>query len=248
MGFEISFGFYFWKFLGHNDNHMSQLLVCLFLFPIFNLLDTQMCVWACYLLVDLLCGLCVAEGHSCYIFQNGHLHSAVTPIQQCHQRAWVHRPIHNGWPDTYIIQSYANKRREKKKKMVKQRSGAQNENGKKIELKFYPATFWETTCCFFFYCCNAASSHSSTAEKSKLEMLHWRLNLFLRCTIGPAGTHRFDLPFLPRRLGWQLWNLTPKMLLCSWPRRRSWLISSHDVSTLCWCSCHDNCDNRWGEK
>lgn len=85
-------------------------------------------------------------------------------------------------------------------------------------------------------------------KKSKLEMLHWRLHLFLCCTIGPAGTHRFDLPFLPRRIGCQLWNLTPKTFLCSWPQRRSWLISSHDVSTLCWCSCHDNCDNRWGEK
>lgn len=136
----------------------------------------------------------------------------------------------------------------KNKKMVKQRSGAQNENGKKIELKFYPAKFWETTCYFFFI---VAMQHLRTAarqKKSKLEKLHWRLHLFLRCTIGPSGTHRFDLPFLPRRLGCQLWNLTPKTFLCSWPQRRSRLISSHDVSTLGWCSCHDNCDNRWGEK
>lgn len=60
----------------------------------------------------------------------------------------------------------------------------------------------------FCDCCNAAFSHSSTAEKNKLETLHWRLYLFVCCMIRPAGTRHFDWPFLPRWLSCQLLNLT----------------------------------------
>lgn len=125
------------------------------------------CVLACYLLVDLLCGLCVAEGHSRYVFQNGHLHSAVTPIQQCHQRAWVHRPIHNGWPDTYSIQAYANKEREKKQKDGKTEVRCTERKWQKDWIKILLCEVLGNNMLFFFYCCNAASSHSSTAEKKQ---------------------------------------------------------------------------------
>lgn len=54
-----------------------------------------------YLLVDLLRGLSVTESHSCHVFQDGHLYCAVPSVQQCHQGAWVHRPVHNGWPDAF---------------------------------------------------------------------------------------------------------------------------------------------------
>ncbi len=48
----------------------------------------------------LLCGLSITESHSGQIFEDGHLHRAVAPIEQCHQGAWVHRPIHNLGPNT----------------------------------------------------------------------------------------------------------------------------------------------------
>ena len=62
----------------------------------------RVCVCVCvfYLLVDLLRGLSVAEGDSRQVFQDGHLHGAVAPIQQRHQGARVHRPIHNLGPNT----------------------------------------------------------------------------------------------------------------------------------------------------
>lgn len=53
-----------------------------------------------YLFMNLLRGLGVTERHSGQIFENGHFHSAVAPVQQRHQGARVHRPIHNLWPDT----------------------------------------------------------------------------------------------------------------------------------------------------
>lgn len=70
--------------------------------------------WVCYLLVDLLCGLSVTEGHGCYVFQDGHLHSAVAPVQQRHQRARMHRPVHNGWPDAYTHTHTQKNRKERK--------------------------------------------------------------------------------------------------------------------------------------
>lgn len=48
----------------------------------------------------LLCGLGITESHGGQIFEDGHLHSAVAPIKQRHQRARMHRPIHNLGPDT----------------------------------------------------------------------------------------------------------------------------------------------------
>lgn len=53
-----------------------------------------------YLFMYLLCRLCITESHSGQIFEDWHLHSAVTPIQQRHQGARVHRPIHNLGPNT----------------------------------------------------------------------------------------------------------------------------------------------------
>lgn len=53
-----------------------------------------------YLLVDLLGGLSITEGHRRYIFQDGHLHGAVSAIQQRHQGARVHGPVHDGGSDT----------------------------------------------------------------------------------------------------------------------------------------------------
>lgn len=53
-----------------------------------------------YLFVYLLCGLGIAERYSGQVFEDGHLHGAVAPIQQRHQGARVHRPIHNLGPNT----------------------------------------------------------------------------------------------------------------------------------------------------
>lgn len=43
----------------------------------------------------LLCGLGVTKGHGGQIFEDWHLHGAVAAIEQRHQGARVHRPIHN---------------------------------------------------------------------------------------------------------------------------------------------------------
>lgn len=59
------------------------------------------CGWRSYLLVDLLRGLSVAEGHGSQVFQDGHFHGAVAPVQERHQRARVHRPVHDLGPDTW---------------------------------------------------------------------------------------------------------------------------------------------------
>lgn len=52
-----------------------------------------------YLLVDLLGGLSVAEGHGGHVFQDGHLHRAVPAVQQRHQWTGVHGPVHYRRPD-----------------------------------------------------------------------------------------------------------------------------------------------------
>lgn len=52
-----------------------------------------------YLFVDLLGGLSIAESHSCYVFEDGHFYGAVTSVQQRHQGARMHGPIHDRWPD-----------------------------------------------------------------------------------------------------------------------------------------------------
>ena len=56
---------------------------------------------ASHLLVDLLGGLGIAEGYGGQVFEDGHLHGAVAPIQQGHQGARVHRPVHDLGPDTW---------------------------------------------------------------------------------------------------------------------------------------------------
>lgn len=63
-------------------------------------------VWLCllYLLVNLLCGLGIAESHSGHIFEDGHLHSAVASVQQGHQGPRVHRPIQDWGSDTWVHQ------------------------------------------------------------------------------------------------------------------------------------------------
>lgn len=71
-----------------------------------------------YLLVDLLCGLSVTESHSCHVFQDGHLYCAVPSVQQCHQGAWVHRPVHNGRPDAFKQPTQRNVSREMGRKEV----------------------------------------------------------------------------------------------------------------------------------
>lgn len=53
-----------------------------------------------YLFMYLLCGLGITERYSGQVFEDGHLHGAVAPIQQRHQGARVHRPIHNLGPNT----------------------------------------------------------------------------------------------------------------------------------------------------
>lgn len=53
-----------------------------------------------YLFVYLLCRLGITESHGGQIFEDWHLHGAVAPIQQRHQGARVHRPIHNLGPNT----------------------------------------------------------------------------------------------------------------------------------------------------
>lgn len=54
-----------------------------------------------HLLVYLLCGLSIAEGHGSQVFQDGHFHGAVAPVQERHQRARMHRPVHDLGPDTW---------------------------------------------------------------------------------------------------------------------------------------------------
>ncbi len=49
-----------------------------------------------HLLVNLRGGLGVAEGHRRHVLQYGHLHGAVTAVEQGDQRPRVHRPIGNG--------------------------------------------------------------------------------------------------------------------------------------------------------
>lgn len=53
-----------------------------------------------HLLVDLLRGLRVAEGHGGQVLQDGHLHSAVTAVQQCHQGPGVQGAVHDLGADT----------------------------------------------------------------------------------------------------------------------------------------------------
>ena len=48
-----------------------------------------------YLLVDLLRGLRVTEGHGGHVLQDGHLHRAVPAVQQRHQGPGVHGPVHD---------------------------------------------------------------------------------------------------------------------------------------------------------
>lgn len=48
-----------------------------------------------HLLVDLLSGLCVTEGHGGQVLQDGHLHGAVSPIEQRHQGAGVQGAVHD---------------------------------------------------------------------------------------------------------------------------------------------------------
>lgn len=54
-----------------------------------------------HLLMDFLSGLCVAEGHSGQVLQDGHFHSTVSAIQQCHERAGVQGAVHDLGADTY---------------------------------------------------------------------------------------------------------------------------------------------------
>lgn len=58
-------------------------------------------VCALYLLVYFLCGLSVTEGDSRQVFQDGHLHGAVAPVQQRHQGARMHWPVHDLGPNTW---------------------------------------------------------------------------------------------------------------------------------------------------
>lgn len=53
-----------------------------------------------HLLVDLLSGLCVTEGHSGQVLQDGHLHGAVSAIEQRHQGAGVQGAVHDLGADT----------------------------------------------------------------------------------------------------------------------------------------------------
>lgn len=62
--------------------------------------SVDVCVGLFYLLVNLLCGLSIAEGHCGHFFEDGHLHSAVAPVQQGHQWARVHWPVQDGGSDT----------------------------------------------------------------------------------------------------------------------------------------------------
>lgn len=52
-----------------------------------------------HLLVDLLRGLGITEGHRGHVLQDGHLHGAVPAVQQCHQRPRVQGPVHDGGTD-----------------------------------------------------------------------------------------------------------------------------------------------------
>lgn len=49
--------------------------------------------------MDLLCRLCITEGHCGHILQDRHLHCAVPAIQQRHQGPGVHGPVHDGRSD-----------------------------------------------------------------------------------------------------------------------------------------------------
>lgn len=51
--------------------------------------------------MDLLCGLGIAEGHGGQVFQDGHFHGAVAPVQERHQGARMHGPVHDLGPDTW---------------------------------------------------------------------------------------------------------------------------------------------------
>ncbi len=58
------------------------------------------CVCVFYLLMYLLCGLSITERHCSQVFQDGHLHGAVASIQQRHQGARMHWPVHYLGPNT----------------------------------------------------------------------------------------------------------------------------------------------------
>lgn len=61
----------------------------------------HVCVSVFYLLVYLLCGLSITEGNSSQVFQDGHLHGTVAPIEQRHQGAGMHWPVHDLGPNTW---------------------------------------------------------------------------------------------------------------------------------------------------
>lgn len=56
--------------------------------------------WGAHLLVDLLSGLSVTEGHSGQVLQDRHLHGAVSAIEQRHQGAGVQGAVHDLGADT----------------------------------------------------------------------------------------------------------------------------------------------------
>lgn len=56
--------------------------------------------WGANLLVDLLSGLCITEGHSGQVLQNRHLHGAVSAVEQRHQGAGVQGAVHDLGADT----------------------------------------------------------------------------------------------------------------------------------------------------
>lgn len=66
-------------------------------------LSRQIIIWhgeaGQHLLMDLLGGLGITEGHSGHVFQDGHLYGAVTPVQQGHQGPRVHGPVQDGGAD-----------------------------------------------------------------------------------------------------------------------------------------------------
>lgn len=55
-----------------------------------------------YLFVYFLCGLGVAECNRGQVFEDRHLDGAITSIQERHQGAWMHWPIHDLGPNTWI--------------------------------------------------------------------------------------------------------------------------------------------------
>ena len=54
-----------------------------------------------HLLMNLLGGLCVAEGHGGQVLQDGHLHGAVSAVEQRHQGAGVQGAVHDLGADTW---------------------------------------------------------------------------------------------------------------------------------------------------